>query len=73
MRSALVVVALAVSSGTAFAQAWPAPEGTGAVSVTYQFIENTGHTLTDGTLIPDGKSRNMSVFVEGDYAVGVFA
>ncbi|MEP6783265.1 MAG: hypothetical protein ABI983_06315 [Acidobacteriota bacterium] len=68
MRLERIVFLLLASSGTAFAQAWPAPEGTGAVNFTYQFIDNTGHTLTDGTLIPDGKSRNMSVFIEGDYA-----
>jgi hypothetical protein len=69
MRLALVVFLLAVSSHPALGQAWPAPEGTGAVNFTYQFIDNTGHTFTDGSLIPDGKSRNMSLFVEGDYAV----
>ncbi|MEO8680363.1 MAG: hypothetical protein ABI665_15030 [Vicinamibacterales bacterium] len=69
IKAALTVVFIAALCSPAAGQAWPAPEGVGAVSLTYQVIENTGHTLTDGSLIPDGKSRNMSVFVEGDYAV----
>jgi hypothetical protein len=64
----LSLVFLVAASGTAAAQAWSAPAGVGSVSVTYQFIDNAGHRLTDGTLLPDGKSTNMGVFFEADYA-----
>jgi hypothetical protein len=54
---------------TADAQAWMAPEGTGSVTFTYQIIDNTGHRLTDGSLLPDGKSTDVSLFIETDYSV----
>lgn len=51
------------------AQAWPAPARTGGVVVSTQVIENTGHLMTDGFLLEDTGSRNVSVSVEVDYAV----
>ena len=50
-------------------QAWAPLRGQGAVSVSYQTINNKGHRLTDGTLIPGGQSLNMAAFVEVDYAL----
>lgn len=51
------------------AQAWTPPAGAGAVTVAFQAIDNTGHRLTDGTVIPDGKSRNLSFRADVDYAL----
>jgi len=67
-----VSVALIVVVGgatAAQAQAWLAPAGTGGVTVATQRINQEGHRLGDGTLIADGKSENISVYVEAEYAV----
>ena len=54
---------------SARAQAWVPPEGVGSVDVIYQVIDNTGHTLNDGSLVPDGKSITEGVYVEATYAI----
>jgi hypothetical protein len=51
------------------AQAWVPPAGSGTVTVATQFIDNTGHLLTNGVLYPDGKSQDGSVYFEGEYAL----
>ncbi len=66
---ALVVCAAALAPGRARAQAWPAPAGAGSVTLTAQAIDNTGHFVTGGDLLPDGKSRNVSAVVDVDYAL----
>ena len=53
----------------ASAQGLPPPVGGGAVNVTFQAIENTGHLLTDGTYIDNGRSRSGSLFFEVDYGL----
>lgn len=40
----------------------------GAVSTQFQWISNTGHFLTDGSLRPAAASQNASVYVETEYA-----
>jgi hypothetical protein len=67
-RTALALVLCGTSAGPAFAQAWTPPAGVGSVSLVYQQIHNTGHRLTDGLLIPDGKSVTMAMQVSVDYA-----
>lgn len=70
LRAAVLAVVLWLAAiGTARGQAWPAPERTGAVTVSSQVIDNTGHRMTDGYLLRDGKSRTASVLVEADYAI----
>jgi hypothetical protein len=34
-----------------------------------QRIDNTGHLLDDGSLLPDGKSTDASIYVEAEYAI----
>ncbi len=63
------LLCLGVVCLTAAGQAWAPPAGSGAVTISYQRIGNSGHRLTDGTLIEGGQSLNMAVFVEGDYAL----
>jgi hypothetical protein len=63
-----VVTLLAVAPSVG-AQAWVPPAGTGAVSVSVQRIDHAGHRTTDGTLIKNGKSLDVSVYVEAEYAV----
>ena len=62
-------VLLGAYASSAFAQAWPIPRKTGAVSLVYQWIDNTGHRLSDGKLLEDGKSRNQGLAVALDYGV----
>lgn len=59
----------AFTASVAFAQAWPAPAGAGAVTFATQAIENTGHVMSDGFLLRDGKSRTVSGLIDVDYAV----
>src|SRR3954468_19986930 len=50
------------------AQAWVLPRGEGDVSFTYQRIDNTGHRRTNGFLVPRGRSADMSLYLEAEYA-----
>jgi hypothetical protein len=68
-RACLAAVVVFASRPAAAGQAWVAPAGVGAISVTYQVIDNAGHRLTDGTLLDDGKSTNMAAAIEAEYAV----
>jgi hypothetical protein len=45
------------------------PPGAGAISASFQAVEHTGHRLTDGTYIDNGRSRSGALFVEVDYGV----
>ena len=62
----LAVIAFAAPAG---AQAWIPPAGSGSVTFLVQKIDNTGHFLADGSKLGDGKSTNVSAYVEADYAV----
>jgi hypothetical protein len=61
-------LALAIA-GRANAQAWVPLRGQGAVTASFQRINNTGHRLSDGFLAKGGQSVNQSVYIEADYAV----
>lgn len=50
-------------------QAFTAPEGVGSVSISWQFVDNTGHRGTDGFFVARGQSLSSSLFVEAEYAV----
>src|SRR5579862_899184 len=68
-RSSLLIVVFAVLCPShVLAQAWLPPAGDGSVSFTYQRIDNTGHKLTNGQFVPGGKSLDMSLYVEAEYA-----
>jgi hypothetical protein len=60
---------LAWRPASAAAQAFTAPEGIGGVTLSWQFVDNTGHRGTDGFLVSRGESVTMSVLAEIDYAV----
>lgn len=68
-RVAALVVCLGAAAADVAAQAWPPPAGVGAVTVSSQAIFNTGHRLSDGSLLADGKSRNVGLAIDADYAV----
>jgi hypothetical protein len=42
--------------------------GEGDISFTYQRIENSGHRRTNGFLVPRGRSLDMSLYLEAEYA-----
>jgi hypothetical protein len=67
--AATLVILASASAPMALAQAWPMPKKTGAVSLVYQWIDNTGHRLSDGTLLDDGKSRNQGLALVVDYGI----
>jgi hypothetical protein len=60
--------ALAAVPSPVAAQAFTAPQGVGAVTLGWQYIENTGHWLTDGYFAARGQSATTSVAVELEYA-----
>jgi hypothetical protein len=65
----LAVAASFAIADSATAQAWVSPSGSGSVSVSYQRISNTGHMRTNGFLAEVGQSLNMSLYIEGEYAL----
>ena len=65
----LALLSITGSPSSALAQAWPIPEKAGAVSLVYQWINNTGHRLSDGVLLDDGKSHNQGLALAVDYGV----
>lgn len=68
-RSAVLALALSVGIvWQARGQAWVPPAGEGSVSFSYQRIDNTGHRLTNGFLIPAGNSLDMGLYIEGEYS-----
>lgn len=73
MRASRLCVALVVGATftpvLAHAQAWPAPAGAGSVTLSTQVIDNTGHRLSDGSLLQDGKSRSASAGLDVDFAL----
>jgi hypothetical protein len=65
-------LAAAVCLGTAVpaaAQAWVPPAGSGSINLTVQTIDNTGHLLTDGSKLDNGKSVNAAIHIEAEYAL----
>jgi hypothetical protein len=53
----------------AAAQAFTPPPQVASMTVSWQWIDNTGHILTDGTFFPRGQSVSTSVLAEMDYGV----
>jgi hypothetical protein len=68
-RVCLSLCVLTAAPSLVRAQAWTPPAGAGAVTLTVQALDNTGHRLTNGFIIPDGKSRNASIRADVDYAL----
>jgi hypothetical protein len=64
----LAAAGLLAPASSALAQAWGPPAGVGSITVATQTIDNTGHLLADGSLLPDGKSRDAAIYLEGEYA-----
>jgi hypothetical protein len=71
VRFALMLSAGAapVVPGDASAQAWVAPAGVGAITISAQNLDYTGHRVTDGTFYEVGRSVHNRVDVDVDYAI----
>jgi hypothetical protein len=52
----------------AAAQAFTAPDGVGAVTLAWQYIDNTGHRLSDGYFAARGESATTSLALDVEYA-----
>lgn len=50
------------------AQAWAPPGGVGSISFIYERIDNTGHRRSKGVLLPKGRSLDMTLYFQADYA-----
>ena len=66
---ALAAVTLLSTAATAWAQAFTPPQGVGAVTFSWQFVDNTGHRGTDGFLVKRGQSQTTSVLAEVEFGV----
>jgi hypothetical protein len=64
--AALIVL---LAPAMAAAQAFTPPPQVGSVTTSWQWIDNTGHILTDGTFLPRGQSVTTSLLTEVDYGV----
>lgn len=54
---------------SASAQAFTPPERVGSATLSWQFVDNTGHRFSDGFLLARGQSRTTSLLLEVDYGV----
>ena len=65
---ATAIVAVLVSAPwPVAAQAFTPPAGVGAVTASWQFVDNTGHRFSDGSFLARGQSITTSALVELDY------
>lgn len=64
-----IVAALASAPSPVTAQAFTPPKGLGAVTLAWQYIDNTGHRLSDGFFRRSGQSVTTSVLFDVEYGV----
>ncbi len=64
-----ILVALGARPSPLAAQAFTAPKGVGALSLAWQYVDNTGHRLSDGYYAPRGQSVTTSLALDVEYAV----
>ena len=62
-------IALLVIPVPAAAQAFTPPARVGSITSAWQWVDNTGHIGTDGTLFPVGQSVTTSLLAEIDYGM----
>lgn len=64
-----VAAAILLLPAGAAAQAFTPPGGAGSVTLAWQWVDNTGHRLTDGLLNERGTSVTTSVLAEVEYGI----
>jgi hypothetical protein len=64
-----LAILVAVWPAHAFGQAFTPPAQIGSVTAGFQWVDNTGHFTTDGTLLPGGASVTTSALVEVEYGI----
>ena len=64
-----MAVALALAPSSASAQAFTLPQGVGAVTLAWQYVDNLGHLYSDGFFAARGQSVTTSLDLELDYGV----
>ena len=62
-------IAIVLLPAAAAAQAFTPPAQVGSVTLAWQWVDNTGHILSDGTFFPRGQSVTSSVLAEVDYGI----
>ena len=62
-------VAVLLLPASAAAQAFTPPPRVGSVTLAWQWVDNTGHIITDGTFFPRGQSVTTSLMAEVDFGV----
>jgi hypothetical protein len=67
--AAAVAAALGLVPSPLLAQAFTLPQGVGAVTLAYQYVDNTGHRLSDGFLVRRGESVTQSAVFEAEYGI----
>jgi hypothetical protein len=67
--SAFALAAMVSQGRPAAAQAFTPPKRLGAVTLAWQYIDNTGHLLTDGYFAARGQSVSQSVLLDTEYGV----
>lgn len=69
LRTGTIAVLWLLAPAQAGAQAFTPPEGVGSVTLSWQFVENTGHIFTDGFYLARGPSVTTSLLFDIDYGV----
>src|SRR4029453_6427937 len=65
----ITLAAVASQAQPAAAQAFTPPRRMGAITLAWQYIDNTGHRLSDGYYAARGQSVSQSILLDADYAI----
>ncbi len=68
-RTLLAAAVASAAPAPALAQAFTVPRHVGAVTLSWQYIDNTGHRLSDGYYRAAGESVSQSALLELDYGI----
>lgn len=64
-----IVATLASAPSPVAAQAFTPPSGLGAVTLAWQYVDNTGHRLSDGYFAARGESVTTSLALDVEYGI----
>ncbi len=69
LLAASTLAAIAFQGRHAAAQAFTPPRRMGGVTLAWQYIDNTGHLLTDGYYAARGQSVSQSILLDAEYGL----